>query len=60
GSINIYNNNKLISENISISASSDEDKFVASPAVKIRLQEGVNKIKIYFKKGGFGFNPNCS
>lgn len=55
GSINIYNNNKLVSENISISASADEDKFIASSATKIHLNKGVNKIKIYFQRGGFGF-----
>jgi len=55
GVINIYNNNKSVSENISISASADQDKFITSSAIKIRLNKGVNKIKIYFKKGGFGF-----
>lgn len=55
GVINIYNNNKLVSDNIPVVASADEDNFIPSPAIKIHLDKGINKIKIYFKKGGFGF-----
>ncbi len=55
GVIDLYNNDKLISANISIAASGDEEKFIASTPIKIHLDKGVNKIKIYFKKGGFGF-----
>ena len=55
GIINVYNNNKTVVENISIDSSADEDQFIESPAIKIRLNKGISKIKIYFKKGGFGF-----
>jgi len=55
GVVDLYNNKRLISENIAITASKDEDKFIASLPIKIHLNKGVNKIKIYFKKGGFGF-----
>jgi len=54
GVIDLYNNNQLVSQNISISPSADDSTFIASKPVKIHLNEGVNKIKIYFKKGGFG------
>lgn len=55
GAIDLYNNGQLISENITLTASGDENKFIASVPIKIHLNKGVNKIKIYFKKGGFGF-----
>ncbi len=55
GIIDLLNNNQLISQNISIVASGDEDKFIPSKPIKIHLNKGVNKIKIYFKKGDFNF-----
>jgi hypothetical protein len=53
GVINIYVNNKKVSEDISINASGDENKFDKSTPTKINLSKGTNKLKIYFKKGGF-------
>lgn len=53
GIINIYNNNKKLSNDISINASENENNFISSGATKIALKKGINKIKIYFKKGGF-------
>lgn len=55
GVIDLYNNTQLISANISVVASATEDDFIASPAVKIHLDKGTNKIKLSFKKGGFNF-----
>ena len=52
GAIDLYNNDLLISANISVAASKGEDDFIASPAIKMHLNKGINKIKIYFKKGG--------
>ena len=53
GIINIYNNNKKVFNDISIQASGDVNEFVESSPGKIYLSKGTNKIKIYFKKGGF-------
>jgi hypothetical protein len=55
GVIDLYNNTQLVSANIPVAASAGEDDFIASPAIKIHLDEGINKIKIYFNKGGFSF-----
>ncbi|MEO6836791.1 MAG: cellulase family glycosylhydrolase [Ginsengibacter sp.] len=55
GMISVYNNNKPVVANISVVASSDDDSFVASTPVNIYLNKGMNKIKVYFKEGGFGF-----
>jgi len=56
GVIDLYVNDQLISQNIAIAATGDENKFMVSLlSGKIHLDKGVNKIKIYFKKGGFAF-----
>ncbi len=55
GVIDLHINGQLISENIAIAATGDENKFTVSTPIKIHLNKGANKIKIYFKKGGFGF-----
>ncbi len=55
GLIDLYINDQLVSPNIAIRATGDENKFINSIPVKIHLNKGVNKIKIYFKKGGFNF-----
>lgn len=55
GIINVFKNNKIAAENIPVTASSDEDNFVVSTPVDIPLNKGMNKIKIYFKEGGFDF-----
>jgi endoglucanase len=56
GVIDLNINDQLISQNIAIAATGDENKFMVSLlSGKIHLDKGVNKIKIYFKKGGFGF-----
>ncbi len=55
GIINVYDNGKLSAENIGVSASGDDNDFTQSTPVKIHLDKGINKIKIYFKKGGFNF-----
>ena len=51
----VYNNKKIIAENILIVSSTDEDQFIKSDSTKIHLNKGINKLKIYFKKGGYGF-----
>lgn len=53
GIISIYKNDQQISGDISIDATGDENKFMQSGAKKIYLRKGVNRIKIYCKKGGF-------
>lgn len=55
GMISVYNNNKPVADSISVVASSRDGSFVASTPVNIPLNKGMNKIKIYFKEGGFGF-----
>lgn len=55
GIIKVYNNEKLIEENITVKASGDENNFIQSAPSNIHLEKGINKIKIYFKKGGFNF-----
>jgi hypothetical protein len=55
GVIDLYNNTQLVSANIPVAASAGEDDFIASPVIKVHLDEGINKIKIYFNKGGFNF-----
>lgn len=55
GIITIYNNNQIVAKNISVSSTMDEDTFTQSIATPVPLVKGVNKIKIYFNKGGFGF-----
>ncbi|MGN6605298.1 MAG: cellulase family glycosylhydrolase [Ginsengibacter sp.] len=53
GVIQVYDNGNLLAENISISGSQNENNFIQCKAVKVHLNEGVNKIKLFFKKGGF-------
>lgn len=55
GMISVYNNDKLIGKNISIQLSGDPEKTVTSSPEKIYLNKGVNKLKIYFERGGFDF-----
>ena len=55
GIINVFNNYKIAAENIPVASSSGEDNFVSSTSVNIHLNKGMNKIKIYFKEGGFCF-----
>jgi hypothetical protein len=55
GVIDLYNNTQLVSANIPVATSAGEDDFIASPVIKVHLDEGINKIKIYFNKGGFNF-----
>ncbi|HEY5464176.1 MAG TPA: cellulase family glycosylhydrolase [Hanamia sp.] len=55
GTINLYGNEKLMAENIAVSASGDDNHFIQSNPIKIQLNKGINKLKIYFKKGGFNF-----
>lgn len=43
GIINVYNNNKIVAENISVATTADEDQFVKSPAIKIHLNKGIIK-----------------
>jgi endoglucanase len=54
GVIDLYNNNMITAADISV-VSADENKFILSAPVKIHLEKGINKIEIYFKKGGFNF-----
>lgn len=53
GVIDVYDNGNLLAKDISVPASQNENDFIQSKAVKVHLNEGVNKIKIFFKKGGF-------
>ena len=55
GIISVYNNDKIIVRNISIRDSGEPEKFITSSPQKIYLNKGVNKLKIYFEKGGFDF-----
>jgi endoglucanase len=55
GMISVYNNGKIIFQNIIIQASGDPEKFITSSYQKIYLNKGVNKLKVYFEKGGFEF-----
>ncbi len=55
GVMDLYDNDHLVAENIAISASNDDNDFVQTTSVPIHLIKEVNKIKIYFKKGGFNF-----
>ena len=53
GVIDLYNNNQLLSADIPITEGENEDKSITSRPIKIQLDKGVNKLKFYFKKGGF-------
>ncbi|HUZ59541.1 MAG TPA: cellulase family glycosylhydrolase [Hanamia sp.] len=55
GMIHVFDNNKPVAENFMVPATANESTFETSPSLKIHLNKGVNKVKIYFKKGGFGF-----
>jgi len=55
GVIDLYDNDKLLAGNISVGASRDDNDFIQSTPVAIHLDKGVNKIKVFFKKGGFNF-----
>ena len=55
GMVNVYDNGKLIEENITIKDSGEENNFIQSEPINIHLEKEINKIKIYFKKGGFNF-----
>jgi endoglucanase len=53
GVINAYDNGGLMNENLAVAASQGDNDFIRSTQVTIHLDKGVNKIKIFFKKGGF-------
>lgn len=55
GEMDLYDNDHIVAENIAIAASNNDNDFVQSTSVPIHLIKGVNKIKIYFKKGDFNF-----
>jgi endoglucanase len=53
GIVNIYKNGKFVLENTKLSATTDSSQWKTSSPKIIHLEKGVNKIKIYFVKGGF-------
>ncbi len=53
GLINVYDNDKLVAENMAVAASRGDNDFIKSLPVTIHLDKGVNKVKVFFKKGGF-------
>ena len=55
GVIEVYDHDKLLSENVAVAASANDNDFVPSKPVTIHLDKGVNKINVFFKKGGFNF-----
>ncbi|WP_240377663.1 cellulase family glycosylhydrolase [Arachidicoccus soli] len=55
GMINIFNNDKLFLQNLKVENTGNNTNFEASKTSSIFLKKGVNKIKIYFTKGGFTF-----
>lgn len=55
GTIALHNNGQSVNENISTLFTDNDEAFASSKAVKIHLVRGVNRLKIYFKKGGFNF-----
>jgi hypothetical protein len=55
GIIDVYNNDQLIKENISIALKDNKNKLQTFTAGTIHLDKGINRIKIFFRKGGFDF-----
>ncbi len=55
GIIDVYDNDKLLAGNIAVDGSNNDNSFVPSKTVSTHLDKGVNKIKVFFKKGGFNF-----
>jgi hypothetical protein len=55
GLIDVYENENLIYQDISVERSENENDFVASQPVTIHFRKGVNKVKVFFLKGGFNF-----
>ena len=55
GIIDVYNNDQLIKENISIAVNENKNKLQISSAGTIHLDKGINRIKIFFRKAGFDF-----
>ena len=55
GVINIYDNNKLLLQNLKVENTGSDTNFKTSEPSIIFLKKGINKIKIYFVKGGFNF-----
>ena len=53
GLMNVYDNENLVAENVGVMASPGENAFAQSTRVIVHLSKGVNKIKIFFKNGGF-------
>jgi hypothetical protein len=54
GIIDVYDGNSMIGT-IPVAASKDGDTFSLSGEKKIRLKRGINRIRIFFKKGGCNF-----
>jgi aryl-phospho-beta-D-glucosidase BglC (GH1 family) len=55
GVIDVYDNGKLLTENIAVGGSGNDNDFVPSKPMAVHFDKGVNKIKVLFKKGGFNF-----
>jgi endoglucanase len=55
GLISLFVNDKLQTKKLSILPSKSNDDFIASLPASVTLFKGINKIKIYFVKGGFNF-----
>ncbi|MGF7229987.1 cellulase family glycosylhydrolase [Arachidicoccus sp.] len=55
GFINLYNNDKLLLQNLKVENTGSKINFKSSKTKAIFLRKGINKMKIYFLKGGFNF-----
>jgi len=55
GMIDLYDNGKMVAEDIPVAASDNENNFIESKPVTVHVEKGVNKIKVLFKRGGFNF-----
>ena len=53
GVIDVYDNGKILAEGLAVAASQGENNFIQSSPATIHLSKGINKIKVFFKKGGF-------
>lgn len=53
GIISLFINDQLQTKKLSVSPSIGENNFNASAAVTVSFSKGINKIKLYFVKGGF-------
>ena len=56
GILYLENESGIISEKITIPSSGGLDKWQTITIKNVKLNKGINKVKVHFEKGGFNLN----